>query len=102
MCFSIMFPFFALKNQKALFKETFQFPNEASTARRIIVYGVLYNLFMEFACYPAMNSRVEGHRLYASICRIQMETAMSQMHLVLSPNHENILALLLAVSLALR
>jgi hypothetical protein len=102
MCFTIVFPFLALQNHKAIFKETFQFPDEASIARRILVYGVLHTLFIEFACYPMVESREGNHRQYANICRIQMETAMSQMPLVLAPSYENVLALLLAVYLFLR
>ncbi|KAF2708656.1 hypothetical protein K504DRAFT_467892 [Pleomassaria siparia CBS 279.74] len=97
MCFSIVFPFLSLHNQRAIFKETFDFPNEASTARRVNVYGVLYNLFMEFACYPAtLSNQTSHHRKYAKLCQIQMETAMSQLPLVLAPIYENVLALLLA------
>jgi hypothetical protein len=101
MCFTVVFPFLALHNHKAIFKETFQFPDEASTARRILVYGILHSLFIEFTCYP-VESRRGKHQQYANICRIQMETAMSQMPLVLAPSYENILALLLAVYLFLR
>lgn len=97
MCFAVVFPFLKMQNLKELFQEAYASPEETSTGRRILVYGVLYNLFTEFACFPLLGQRAEHFKAYSIQCRTQMETAMSQLDLFLPASYENILALLLAV-----
>ena len=57
MSFAAIFPYLKLKNLKATFKEAFDSPSECSVGRRLLVFGVLYNLFIEFSCYPVLENR---------------------------------------------
>ncbi|KAF2676907.1 hypothetical protein K458DRAFT_424397 [Lentithecium fluviatile CBS 122367] len=101
MSFAVIFPFLKLKNMKATFKECFDSPIECTVGRRILVFGVLYNLFTEFACYSVMDNRIENYRIHARTCKTQVEIAMSQLELYLPATYENILALLLASTFAI-
>jgi hypothetical protein len=101
MCFAVVFPFLKMHNLKQVFKEVFEGQEEPSTGRRILVYGVLYNLFIEFGNYPLLGPKISAYREYATLSRIQMETAMSQLDLFVPASYENILALLLAASYAI-
>jgi hypothetical protein len=100
MCFAVAFPFLKMHNMKQIFKETFDAPQEATICRRILVYGVLYNLFTEFAWYPLLGPRIDKYKAYSLQCRTQMEIAMSQLDLFLPASYENILALVLSASYA--
>lgn len=101
MCFAVIFPFLKMHDLKNIFNEAYHNQDEMSPGRRIIVYGTLYNLFIEFASYPLLGPKVESYKGYATLCRIQMETALSQLDLFLPASYENILALLLAASYAI-
>ena len=101
MCFAVAFPFLKMHNMKQIFRDTFDAPEEASICRRIVVYGVLYNLFTEFAWYPLLGPRIEKYKAYSLQCRTQMEIAMSSLDLFLPASYENILALVLSASYAI-
>lgn len=100
MCFAVIFPFLKVQNVKQIFREAYNAPEECSTGRRILVYGILYNLFTEFGCYPLLGQKIESYRQYAHVCKTHMEIAMSQLDLFLPASYENILALLLAAAYA--
>ncbi|KAF2108829.1 fungal-specific transcription factor domain-containing protein [Lophiotrema nucula] len=100
MCFAIVFPWLKLSNLREIAKKTFDTPHECSTGRRILVYGVLYNLFIEFAVYPLLGGRIHKFRQYGLQCRTHMEIAISQLDFFTAPTYENILALVLAASFA--
>ena len=55
LSFTVMFPFVDLYSLKDMFKEEMDAPGGFGNGRRILVYGVLYNLFLEFACYPVVS-----------------------------------------------
>ncbi|KAF2635490.1 hypothetical protein P280DRAFT_436975 [Massarina eburnea CBS 473.64] len=101
MSFAVVFPFLQLKNMRDIFKETFLHPGDATVCRRILVFGVLYNLFLEFGSYPVLESRVEGYRQYAQNCKTHLEISISQLDLYVPATYENILALLLASTFAI-
>ncbi|CAI6230604.1 unnamed protein product [Periconia digitata] len=101
MSFAIVFPFLSMKNMKAGLKETYDNLGEASVGSRLLLFGVLYNLFLEFASYPVLEPRVQGYRRYAITCRTQMEIAMSQLDIYLPPSYDNILALLIGSAYAI-
>lgn len=42
---------------KDVFREAFEKPAESSVGRRMLVYGILTNLFNEFASYPVVGKR---------------------------------------------
>jgi hypothetical protein len=57
MSFAVVFPFLKMQNMKESFKQTYHHPNEATIGQRILMYGVLYNLFLEFSSFPVLESR---------------------------------------------
>jgi hypothetical protein len=57
MSFAVIFPYLKLKDLRGTFKDAFDNPSDCSVGRRILVFGVLYNLFTEFACYPMLDTR---------------------------------------------
>lgn len=57
MSFAVVFPFLKMRNIKEISKQIFDTPAECTVGRRILVYGVLYNLFLEFSSYPVVNPR---------------------------------------------
>ena len=99
MCFAVVFPFLKMHNLKDIFKDTFGTPEVCSAGRRSLVYGVLYQLFTEFAAYPVDGRKQVNYKHASSLCKRQMEVAMSQLDLFLPATYENILALILSVSL---
>lgn len=58
MSFAVVFPFLKMPNMKEVFREAFENPAECSVGRRMLVYGVLTNLFQEFSCYPVVDERL--------------------------------------------
>ncbi|KAF2258211.1 fungal-specific transcription factor domain-containing protein [Lojkania enalia] len=100
MCFAMVFPFLNLRTMQETFKKTFESPDDCPTVRRILVYGVLYNLFMEFSCYPLVGRRIEPFQKYSKQCRVQLEVAVSQLELFVPASYENILGMVLAASYA--
>jgi len=57
MSFAVLFPYLKLKDLRGTFKEAFDSPADCTVGRRILVFGVLYNLFTEFSCYPVLDNR---------------------------------------------
>jgi hypothetical protein len=98
MCFACVFPFFKIAKFKEILKTTWGAPEDAPLGRRLLCYGLLENLFEEFANYPMVGQPNELYRKYAMQCRVHLETTMSKLDLFLPASYENILALLLAVS----
>ena len=57
MSFAVVFPFLKMPNMKEVFREAFEHPEDCSVGRRMLVFGVLTNLFYEFSCYPVVDKR---------------------------------------------
>lgn len=101
MSFAVVFPYLDLGNMKQMFKDTCESPTETPTGRRILVFGILYNLFTEFCFHPDnKGSDSERFRQYASQTRLQLEVAISKLDLFIPATYENIVALLIAGSYA--
>ena len=98
LTFTIAFPFLQMRNFKNLFIEAYT-ANESTSARRIIVYGLLHNLFQEFSLRRITRERREDYHRYSMQCKQNLEEAISELSLFIPANYENILALLLAVSI---
>jgi hypothetical protein len=87
-----------MRNFKNLFIEAYT-ANESTSARRIVVYGLLHNLFQEFSLRRLTRERKEDYHRYGLQCKHNLEEAISELSLFIPANYENILALLLAVSI---
>jgi hypothetical protein len=57
MSFAVAFPFLKMPNMKDIFREAFENAADCSVGRRMLVYGVLTNLYCEFSCYPVVDKR---------------------------------------------
>jgi hypothetical protein len=100
MSFAVVFPYLKLHNMKQLFRDVCDAPNETPTGRRILVFGILYNLFTEFSSYPAKDDESEKLRLYSYQTKLHLEAAISKLDLFIPATYENIVALLIASSYA--
>lgn len=52
MAFAVIFPFLKMRNLFEIFEDAFQYPGGCGAARRILAYGVGFNLFTEFSATP--------------------------------------------------
>ncbi|KAF2279258.1 uncharacterized protein EI97DRAFT_455527 [Westerdykella ornata] len=100
MSFTIVFPFLKLHDAKTMFQETLNAPEDFPAGRRLLIFGLLYHMYSEFATYPLPGQNARELSRYGQLCRKQMDTAMSQLDLWLPATFENILALMLAASYA--
>jgi hypothetical protein len=57
MSFAVIFPYLRMKDLRETFRDVLESPSDCSVGRRVLVFGVLYNLFTEFASYPELDSR---------------------------------------------
>ncbi|PSN71517.1 hypothetical protein BS50DRAFT_518657 [Corynespora cassiicola Philippines] len=97
MCFAIFLPFVRFVDIDAVLKEAYTSPVDCPVSRRVLIFGVLYNLFQEFTSDHFVHGQGnEGYRIYAAQSKRQLELAMSQLDLYIQPTFENIVALVLA------
>ncbi|KAF2736701.1 hypothetical protein EJ04DRAFT_510814 [Polyplosphaeria fusca] len=101
MCFTVVFPYLKLYSLNDICKKAWDSPEDCPPGRRVLVYGVLSNLFDEFATFPLVGRRIESYRQYRLQCRTQLEIAMSQLDLYIPATYENVLALSLAAAYAI-
>ncbi|KAF2870538.1 fungal-specific transcription factor domain-containing protein [Massariosphaeria phaeospora] len=99
MCFAVVFPFLKMNKIRMMFKEGYNSSEYVPAGRRILIFGVLQSLFIEFGSFPMLGN--ENYRQYSNACRTQMELAMSQLDLCMPASYENALALLLSTSHAI-
>lgn len=50
-----------MKNMRIGLKETYDNLDEASVGSRLLLFGILYNLFLEFASYPVLEQKYVNH-----------------------------------------
>ncbi len=101
LAFSVLFPFFDLKNIQGLVKDVYSSPSSSSATQRILAFGSLEKLFTELQVLPGMPLIVldtGNYSKYAHQCREQVEVAVSQLDLVMPATYENITALVLAAA----
>lgn len=98
MCFTIIFPFIKIRDLVQTLNEAYETPEDCPPVRRILLYGVLYNLITEYMVIPYPGGEVDHFQQYANQCKMQLETAMSQLELATPPSYDSIMALLLATS----
>lgn len=52
MAFAVIFPFLKMRNLYEIFEDAFEDPAQCGAPRRILSFGVGYNLFTEFSALP--------------------------------------------------
>lgn len=52
MAFAVIFPFLKMRNLFEIFEDAYQDPAHCGAPRRMLAYGVGYNLFTEFSAMP--------------------------------------------------
>lgn len=52
MAFAVIFPFLKMRNLFEIFEDAFHDPAGCGAPRRILAYGVAYNLSFEFSAMP--------------------------------------------------
>lgn len=55
MAFAIIFPFLKMRNLFEIFEDAYTDPAQCPAPRRILAYGVGYNLFTEFSAMPWLS-----------------------------------------------
>jgi hypothetical protein len=55
MAFAVIFPFLKMRNLFEIFEDAYTNPSQCPAPRRILAYGVGYNLFTEFSALPWCN-----------------------------------------------
>ena len=98
--FAIVFPFLRMRRLKETFHDVFQ-QRDSSQGRLMLTHGVLYYLFTEFSSFPLQGVKIIRYREFAETSRKLLEAVMSEVDMRLPASYENILALLVAVSIVL-
>lgn len=101
MAFAVIFPYMKMKNLKEIFEDAFFNPSSCSAARRLLSYGILANIFIEFSEFPLIGMDSTNFEMYAVFCRRHIEVAMSQLDLFMPASYENIMSLLLGAAQAI-
>lgn len=101
MAFAVIFPFLKMCNLKEIYEDAYHNPGSCRTARRVLAYGIMTNLFKELATFPMDNMDVTNFSTYQMMCSRHLEVAMSQLDMFMPANYENIMALLLGAAHAI-
>ncbi|UPX10228.1 uncharacterized protein EKO05_0000897 [Ascochyta rabiei] len=102
MAFAVIFPFFKMRNLFEIFEEGYEDPGHCDAPRRILAYGVGYNLFTVFSTMPWSGALDTSNlRRYAVMCKYHMEVAVSQLDVFIPASYENVMALVLGAACAI-
>ncbi|KAJ4984606.1 fungal specific transcription factor domain-containing protein [Stagonosporopsis vannaccii] len=89
MAFAVIFPFLKMRNLYEIFEDAYQDPAQCEAPRRILAFGVGYNLFTEFSALPWCTGK---HHL---------EVAITQLDVFIPASYENVMALILGAACAI-
>ncbi|KAJ4335667.1 hypothetical protein N0V87_005925 [Didymella glomerata] len=102
MAFAVIFPFLKMRNLFEIFEDAYTNPSQCPAPRRILAYGVGYNLFTEFSALPWCNGLDQNAlRGYATKCKYHLEVAISQLDVFIPASYENVMALVLGAACAI-
>ncbi|KAF2012751.1 hypothetical protein BU24DRAFT_312853, partial [Aaosphaeria arxii CBS 175.79] len=94
---AIDFPFLSFNLLIGIFQKVYCSPEECPAIRRVHLYAILYNLFSESAYYRLSDATKQARlRKYTDQCKRQLEIAIGQLDISISPTFQNTVALLLA------
>ncbi|KAL6704960.1 hypothetical protein ACN47E_007505 [Coniothyrium glycines] len=98
MAFAVIFPFLKMKNLREIFEDAYHNAGSCPAPRRVLAYGIMENLFVEFKAFPLAQMDISNYGLYSSQCKRHLEVAMSQLDIFMPASYENIMALLLGAA----
>jgi hypothetical protein len=73
MALAIIFPFLKLKNLHGIVEEAHRNPGQCGASRRLLAYGILHTLCIEFSNMPLPGMEQGLYMSYVGMCKIQME-----------------------------
>lgn len=98
MAFVIIFPFLKMENIREIVEDAYFNAGSCSAPRRVLAYGVMENIFVEFKAFPLANQDIGHFGEYSNMCKRHMEVAMSQLDIFMPASYENIMALLISAA----
>ncbi|KAJ4992047.1 fungal specific transcription factor domain protein [Stagonosporopsis vannaccii] len=101
MMFANLFSMLKMKNLCEIIEDAYFRPATCGTARRLLAYGVLFNIFTEFSIAPWSGIDRKTLTEYASLAKIHLEVAISQLDMFLPASYENIIALSVGIACAI-
>jgi hypothetical protein len=99
--FLTFFPVASIIPLKQKCEDTFNHPKECGPIRRVLVFGVLFELCME---YSEESGNATLAQRYSDLTRIflaKLEKAIAELPLMIKPSTEAVTALIIAVSCVL-
>lgn len=93
------FPVVALGPLKQKCEDMFNHPKECGPIRRTLVFGVLFELCVEFSEDRSDAAVAQRYSTLARIFLAKLEKAIAELPLIMKPSAEAITALIMAVSL---
>jgi hypothetical protein len=93
------FPVVALGPLKQKCEDMFNHPKECGPIRRTLVFGVLFELCVEFSEDRSDAAVAQRYSVLARIFLAKLEKAIAELPLIMKPSAEAITALIMAVSL---
>ncbi|CAN9407683.1 unnamed protein product [Alternaria alternata] len=85
-----------------IIEDAYFHPTTCGTARRLLAYGVLFNLFTWFSMTPWSGIDRKTLKEYALLARKHMEIALSQLGMFYSATYENAVALCVGTACAIQ
>lgn len=102
VAFAVIFPFLKMRNLFEIFEDAYRNPGQCGAPRRILAYGVGYNLFTEFsALHWRTGLDTSNLSRYATMCKYHLEVAISQLDVFIPASYENVMALVLGAACAI-
>ncbi|KAJ8110062.1 hypothetical protein OPT61_g6993 [Boeremia exigua] len=101
MIFAALFSILKLRNLDEIMEDAYFNPATCGAPRRLLAYGVMYNIFTEFASVPWSGIDKTTLAKYASMSRVVLEVAISQLDMLIPASYENIMALSMGTACAI-
>lgn len=101
MAFAVIFPFLKMKNLREIVEDAYHNAGTCTAARRVLAWGLIENLFVEFKAFPLANMETTNFGLWAMQAKRHLEVALSQLDIFMPASYENIMSLLLGAALSI-
>jgi hypothetical protein len=96
--FLTFFPVASVIPLKQKCEDTFNHPKECGPIRRVLVFGTLFELCVEYSEEGGNAALAQRYSVLTRIFLAKLEKAIAEIPLVIKPNTEAITALIIAVS----
>lgn len=92
------FPVLSVGPLKHKCEEMFNHPKDCSPVRRVLVFGMMFELCIEYSEDDRNASQAKRYSVLARIFLTKLEAAISELPLIIPPSSEAITALIIGVS----